>query len=344
MSKKVSKKTQRWRDGKAGTDFSLSGRAGILILFSFFLSGGAALVFEVLWLRLITLFSGHTTMATSAVLTAFMAGLALGAFLGGRAADRLAPPRLLRLYGMLELSIGITGLLSKPAIAIVGALAIDLGALSLPPVLQSLTYFILSFVLLLIPTTLMGATLPVLTRWRSLQATVHQPASLEPPATSPERSHAPSRGEADRSLSLLYGLNTLGAVLGTILGGFVLLPSLGLTKSLICAAAVNTLAAALVFGVGRISPPMKSQPKVEKVTQPILWRPAAILSLTGAAAMISEVAWTRAFALILGSTVYAFTIMLSTFLLGHRLNFWLNRGLAIARSLPGSFRGRPRVC
>jgi len=94
MSKKVSKKTQRRRDGEVGTDFSLSGRVGILILFSLFLSGGAALVYEVLWLHLITLFSRYTTVVTAAVLTAFMAGLALGAFLGWRAADRLAPPRI----------------------------------------------------------------------------------------------------------------------------------------------------------------------------------------------------------------------------------------------------------
>ena len=88
MPKRSSKKALHRKDGQVGTDFSLRGRLGILILFSFFLSGGAALVYEVLWLRLITLFSGHTTVVTSAVLAAFMAGLALGAFLGGRAADR----------------------------------------------------------------------------------------------------------------------------------------------------------------------------------------------------------------------------------------------------------------
>jgi spermidine synthase len=316
MSKKASKKAQGRRGGRVGTDFNPSSRLGILILFSFFLSGGAALVYEVLWLRLITLFSGHTTVATSAVLAAFMGGLALGAFLGGRAADRLPPARLLRLYGMLELSIGITGLLSKPAISILGTLAIDLGVLSFPPVLQSLTYFLLSFVLLLIPTTIMGATLPLLTRWRSLEYTDRQPAPVEPSLASPKNHHTTTRGGADRSLSLLYGLNTLGAVLGTILGGFVLLPSLGLTKSLICAAAVNSLAAFLVLGVGRNSSLGKSHPKAGKATQPVLWRPAVILGLTGAAAMISEVAWTRAFSLILGSTVYAFTVMLATFLLG----------------------------
>ncbi|MFH1723850.1 MAG: fused MFS/spermidine synthase, partial [Elusimicrobiota bacterium] len=192
-----------------------------MIPLSFFLSGGAALVYEVVWVRVVSLFCGHTALAASAVLAAYMAGLALGGGLGGRKADRLAPGRLLALYALLELGIALTGSLSKPALEAVGGAALRLGLSALPPAFQSAACFALSLAVLLIPTTLMGATLPVLTRWKSL--------------TSP----GGAESAPDRPVALLYGLNTLGAVLGAAAAGFWLLPELGTTACLLCAAALN---------------------------------------------------------------------------------------------------------
>ena len=169
-----------------------------------------------LWLRLISLYGGHTAVAASAVLTAFMAGLALGAFLGGRLADRVPRHRLPALYGSIELSIGLLGLASKPLIAWAGSVLLRSGMVDWPPGAQSLGCFLASAAVLLLPTTLMGATLPVLTRWLGQ-----------------------ADSAADRPLSLLYALNTFGAVVGAAAAGFVLLPGLGLTRTLLIAAGLN---------------------------------------------------------------------------------------------------------
>src|SRR5438045_3403082 len=125
------------------------------ICLSFLLSGLAALVYEVLWVRLITLFCGNTTVAVSAVLAAFMAGLGLGSFAGGKAADRMPPGRLLAAYAWLELGIGLMGWLSSPALAALRAAVLPLGLVSASAAAQSLVYFSASFAALILPTTFM---------------------------------------------------------------------------------------------------------------------------------------------------------------------------------------------
>lgn len=299
-----------------------------MILPSFFLSGCAALLYEVLWVRELTLYGGHTTLAASAVLAAFMAGLALGSSAGGRAADRLDPRGLLRLYGGLELAIAASALLTKPLIGLCGSLLLRAGIVDLPPWAQSAVYFLAFFTLLLPPTVLMGATLPVLTRWRSVRRSA----------------------DADVSLSLLYGLNTLGAVTGTALAGYILLPAIGVTRTMISAALLNAACCAMALGAARTegASPKPKPPAGESIAR-ILPLPAGLLALTGAAAMICEVAWTRAFAVLLGSTTYAFTTMLLTFLLGlaggslafHRLRMGRRgrEGRHPGASRPPSFTG-----
>ncbi|MBI5243347.1 MAG: fused MFS/spermidine synthase [Elusimicrobia bacterium] len=268
-----------------------------IICLSFFLSGFAALIYEILWVRLITLFCGNTTLATSAVLAAFMAGLALGSFFGGRAADRGDLRRLLLIYACLEAAIALSGWLSRPAIRFIGAALLPYGLLSASQGVQSLVYFSTSLLVLILPTSLMGATLPILTRWASVGR---------------------AQKEADRPLSLLYGLNTLGAVLGAASAGFIFIPSLGVRRTLLLAAALNSASALMVFllwrqGRGEETP----APAPEQTPGPPLpWLPAAALFISGAAAMVCEVAWTRAFAQVIGSSTYAFTIMLAVILTG----------------------------
>ncbi|HBL16687.1 MAG: hypothetical protein A2X36_13995 [Elusimicrobia bacterium GWA2_69_24] len=280
-----------------------------MILFSYFLSGFAALLYEVLWVRLVTLFCGHTALAASAVLSAFMGGLALGSLLGGRLADRRDPGRLLRLYAALEAGVGSAALLTLPALHLVGKFLLWAGILSLPAPVRALSYFLLATAALLLPTALMGATLPLLTRWRSLRET----------------------GRADRPLSLLYGINTLGAVLGAASVGFLLLPALGTLRSMLCGAAASALSAALALRAARqedilLRGPCRSIASGAARSTALTAAPAAplpgarrawlLLAVSGAAAMVCEVAWTRAFAVVLGSTVYAFTTVLVAVLLG----------------------------
>jgi len=265
-----------------------------LIGVSFFLSGFAALIYEILWVRLLALFCGNTTLATSAVLAAYMAGLALGSWLGGRAADRCGRRRLLLVYACLEAGIAVTALLSGPAIRFLGSALPPFGLVNASQGAQSAVYFAAASLVLVLPTGLMGATLPVLTRW----------------AGSDEE-------EIERPLSLLYGLNTLGAMLGAALAGFAFIAWLGIRKTMLLGTCSNAACALMAFSLwrGRSEDAVPHAPSASS-RPPLAWLAAGGLFASGAAAMICEVAWTRAFAQVIGSSTYAFTIMLITILAG----------------------------
>jgi spermidine synthase len=193
------------------------------VLACFFVSGATGLVYEVLWIRMLGLVFGHTVFAITTVLTAFMAGLGLGSFLLGRIADRRQ--HLLTLYGLLEAGIGLSCLLIPLLLPSVEALSLALSrTLQLSFFAFSLAQFALIFLLLIIPTTLMGGTLPVLSRFFVIDE-----------ATLGKR------------VGLLYALNTLGAVLGTGLAGYALLPAFGMSGTLKLAATLNTGIGALVI-------------------------------------------------------------------------------------------------
>lgn len=265
----------------------------------FLLSGLTGLVYEVLWTRALSLVFGNTVYAASTVLAAYMGGLALGAWLLGRVADRSRRPLLL--YGILEAVVGLSALLFP--------LALQVGL----PVLQSLyrggdhgtlgvLRFALAFGYLLIPTAAMGGTLPALARLMT-----------------------DSRG-CGRTLSWLYGLNTFGAVLGTLAAGFWLLPRFGLggTQNLTVALnlAIAVAAAALGWKVMREPSGPEAAPSPEVAQEgpegghfatPIV---LGAYLLSGALALALEVLWTRSLLLVFGSTVYSFATMLALFLLG----------------------------
>ena len=278
----------------------------IIILICFFLSGFASLIYEVVWIRMLVLIFGATTLAVSTVLTVFMGGLALGSVIFGRTVSRWGNPLLV--YAILELAIGGYGLLIPKIFPhLIPIYQIIWEGFHHNFYLFSLFRFFLISVVLMIPTTLMGATLPVLGQYFS---------SYE--------------SQAGRYLGLLYGLNTLGAVLGAYSTGFLILPALGVDDSTLVAAIGNFIVGILALFTSRLatgqgssrgqSVPMRSAPLRPSTHSRLTPRAAVVVvlcfGLSGFAAMVYEVAWSRALSLVMGSTLYAFSAMLTTFLVG----------------------------
>jgi spermidine synthase len=294
------------------------------LLVLFFASGVSGLIYELVWLRYLSLVFGVTIYAVSTVLSAFMGGLALGGFLAGRFADRVKRP--LRIYGLLELGIGLSALLTPPAFrllndvyrAVYPALPHDLTSLSL-------VRFFLACVILLVPTTLMGATLPIVVR-----SALGKNASL------------------GTNLSLLYGSNTAGGITGAYLAGFVLIGSIGIHATTITAAVLNVGvgiaslafdwwleksarsapisvpapadAAGALHPADRVPPAPIAQVDVERapftIPQAALRWLLVAFFVSGFASLGFQVIWTRILAIFFEATTYAFTVILCTFLLG----------------------------
>jgi spermidine synthase len=273
-------------------------------LFCFFFSGVAGLVYEVVWTRMLTQIFGNTTYAIATVLSAFMAGLAVGSFVFGRIADRGENDFLL--YGMLEAGVGIYGFavpwLFRLAQKVYGPIY---GLNETYPFIFNLVLFILSFGLLVLPTLLMGATLPVLSRFfvRSFK-------------------------KLGQRVGDLYATNTLGAVIGCAAAGYLFIPTFGMRRTVYFAAITNLTIALVILiadrvrdkGVVGIAVPVESLTQKESTaaeTSPwIGWVVLAAFGLSGFAALLYENAWTRALTLVIGSSVYSFTTMLVTFLIG----------------------------
>lgn len=270
----------------------------------FFLSGATGLIYQVLWTRRLTLTFGHTALAVATVLTAFMGGLALGSLLAGRWADRRESSGLLKVYGWLEGFIGCWALVTLPLLTLVERGYVQLASEGW----AQLACFAGAAAVLIPPTTAMGATLPVLTRFLTENF-----AQLGP------------------ILSRLYGLNTLGALAGAAASGFYLLPTLGLQRSLGLAVALNLAiaAVAVLTKTGRSRKTPRPEAGVAGGSRLVLFT----LGVGGLASMAYQVAWTRALALSIGSSTYAFTTILVTFLGGLGLG-----SLAFARLAPRSGR------
>lgn len=282
-----------------------------LIYVLFFLSGAAALVYQVVWVRSLTLVFGGSHLAVTAVLSIFMGGLAIGAHAVGRRVDRIEKP--LRLYGLLELGVAVSALVFAglmqiyPSVYVALARGRDDAALYLTAIRM-----LFSVVALIVPTVLMGATLPVLSRF-----VTRQPEHL--------RSH----------LSFLYGLNTLGAVFGALLAGFVFLRLFSVSATLSFAVATSALIglvsialqnkAAAVFSAegtraapvaaeapGAGSPGGTGETRDPLPIRLVLWG----IGLSGFCALGYEVLWTRILTIAVGASVYGFTIILVAFLTG----------------------------
>ena len=267
----------------------------------FFLSGATGLVYELLWVRVLYQSFGSTIQSVTTVVAAYMGGLGLGAWLLGRRADRHESPAAL--YGRLEIAIGLFGLASPLVLALAHRIYVGTAAaLAIGGTASVALRFALAGVVLLIPTTLMGGTLPVLTR--AFTGT--------------------DRAELPHSLGLLYGLNTLGAVAGTALAGFFLIEYVGVRGSLWGTAAVNLLLGAGAIALARgqvISPRTSGLPDLgpEPTGHPsraLRNAGLVLLGLTAFAALLDEIAWTRVLVMIVGGSTYAFTLVLLVFLLG----------------------------
>jgi spermidine synthase len=267
----------------------------------FFASGLGSLVLEMVWTRQLRLVFGSTTLATSTVLVAYMLGLGLGALAGGRLVPRLRDG--VRAYALIEIAIGAYALAVPWLLAVFPWVnRVWLHALPFWP--AALCRFGLALVVLLVPTLLMGATLPVL-----VSAVVRD------------------RATAGRGIALLYGLNTLGAVTGVFLTTFALLPALGLYGTNVFGALADMLVGTIAAtGLAALvpAPPHGARdlardagaPSGKEARAERDWPVLAAYSLVGFTALVYEVAWTRALALVLGSSIYAFAAMLGAFLAG----------------------------
>ena len=336
----------------------------ILISVSFFISGAAALIYQTLWVRSFSLTLGNTTLAVSAVLAAFMGGLAAGNFISGKISRRIPPSllvsadaRLIYLYVALQAAIAFSGGIIAPLlIKILPAFILgrfpDLipGNSITSAVLRAVIWYSLTFFILLVPATLMGATLPILVK-HGLGGALSRGGG-----GGGEKIRKNFSVSASGITSFLLGVNTLGSVSGVVLAGFFLIKNFGVGWSYRFAACLNLLAALLASAaVYWCKKDGTSQEKAQRDTSAggvssddescnnnnssnneeresippargfrLEKYAAFILFLSGAAAMIAEVSWTRVFSMILGSSAYSFTIMLAVYLIGFSTGnfFW----------------------
>ena len=281
----------------------LSPAARFSLLGVLFLSGANGLMMEIVFRRQLLLSLGVTHYSVATVLTVFMAGLALGSFLFGRIADKIEYP--IKLYGLLEVGVGLSGLL-----LIIVFSYLDLFYVKLHLVFGTagstniLLKFLPAAIVLLIPTTLMGGTLPLI-----------------------GKAFTNGGHSAGSPLGLLYGVNTFGGVIGVIGATFFLLGTVGALLTLAIVSILNTIIGLIslqYFGKiirnARIdSNPGDSNLKPRKTQIGILGFDKISLAaffLAGFAALSLEVHWTRILAYVVGSHGYAFGIILAAFLCG----------------------------
>ncbi len=278
-----------------------------LVLALFFASGFSGLVYEVVWMRQLSLIFGNAVYASATVLAGFMGGMAVGGFVFGGVADRARAP--LRLYGILELLVG------GFALAFPFLLKALLPLYLLYARVSGASYHSLSFaqamllvLVLLVPTTLMGGTLPLLTQYLTMETS-----------------------GVGKNLGLLYGLNTAGAVLGCAAAGFVLIAAMGIRAATWAAVALTFFVGIAALLLSRIAAATEvaARPVSETASETLSETARAtayprwcmrlllvLLGIAGLTGMAYEVLWTRVLTFLTGTTTYAFTIMLTTYLCG----------------------------
>jgi len=273
-----------------------------LIYLIFFLSGASALIYEIVWARYLCLVFGGSHLAVTTVLTVFMTGLALGGyFIGSRIDDRKP---LLRIFGFLELGIGVSAVIFAGLMKIYPPVYVKLAQLAPESTLYlSSIRITFAIIALLVPTILMGGTLPLLTAFTSR---LMQGAGVR--------------------LSFLYGCNTIGAVSGAAVTGFVMLRSFSMGKTLVTAIAIN-----IVIGLSAILLQRKTDSMTQSRPKPatdacnaplitenllpfrlVLWG----IAISGFCGMAYEVLWGRILSIAIGASTYGFTLLLMAFLTG----------------------------
>ncbi len=273
------------------------------VLLLFFLSGITGLVYQVLWMRMLALSFGHTVQAVTTVLFAFMAGLALGSRFFGPVADRGGHP--LALYARLQMFIGVYAAVTPFFLSrCEAALGPVYGWTGAGPVFTGFR-FLVACLVLIPPATAMGGTMPALSRFV-----------------------AKAGGSLSARIGLLYAVNTLGAVLGCFATGFWLIPMVGMRLTILEAAGLNIavgLCALLLApraARARTGQAAESGEKAAAAGRTLSgWRRRVVVGcfcISGFTALALEVVWTRAlvYGLFQGSSTYAFTAMLTVFLIG----------------------------
>ncbi|MCF6284175.1 MAG: fused MFS/spermidine synthase [Candidatus Hydrogenedentes bacterium] len=292
----------------------------LLVLSFFFVSGACGLLYQVVWTRKLVLLLGTTSHAVSTVLSIFFLGLGVGSIWGGRLADRTTRP--LRAYGIFECIIGLWALGFIVAVTYgEDAVVVLLKQFHLSRGTGTLFRGLLALLLLFVPVSLMGATLPLLARFVSREAKV--------------------RG---MRIGALYTLNTLGAVAGCFVAGFFLIPRFGYTQTTLLGAAANVAVGLVAWGLSRhretgavvergaeVPPPSEVDAQATMLGLVI-----AAFFLSGFCSLGLEVLWTRLLAIIFLGTTYAYTTMLTTLLLGIAL------GSAVASAFVDRL-GRPAL-
>ncbi len=283
----------------------------------FLASGFSALIYQVAWVRLLTVTFGTTVYAISTVLTIFMAGLALGSWIFGDRIDRWGRPLLV--YGALELAIAIYVVLLVGCMPWVEAAAAALlRGRELSHTSTSLIKFVMAAGLLLVPTTLMGGTLPVLAKFVTR-----------------------SSGTVGRWLGRLYGLNTLGAVLGSLAAAYLLILRLGVNGTILLAASITGIVGvvsclfAMSSGHDLLAESSREDSDAARVVEDddaaVSARPSGrrhwllftIAFGSGLVTLATEVLWTRLFVNLLTSNVLVFATILGSFLTGIALGSFL---------------------
>ena len=261
------------------------------------MSGAAGLIFEVVWARQLVLVFGNTTQAVSAILTGFFGGMAIGSWLGGKAADRSSHP--LRLYAALELILAVIVILTPLTFGLIHeAYRAAFGSLEERRSALALVRFALALVALAPATVLMGATLPTLTRYLAREASA-----------------------LGTAFTRLYVANTMGAVFGSSAAGFVLIELLGLSGALLvgaaCSATAGTIAVLFDLLSGNTAAP-EAHSTVSSESKTGEQRKLALgfAFVSGFTALSYQTLWTRLIASGTGSSTYVFSTILTVFLIG----------------------------
>ena len=285
-------------DSTASPKSTSLNKSELIALVCFVLSGFAALVYEISWIRKASVIVGGTTYAVSTVLAVFFGGLAIGSHLFGKRTKNQASP--IKLYGKLEIAVGILCIVSVFLLPLVDSIYTSLYDSIRGSLMTSLVVRAgLVSICLLPPTILMGATLPLFCR----QFVRHQHGVLN-------------------SVSWLYAFNTLGATLGAAICGFVLLPTIGINTSIFLAGSINVIIGISVLSLKLPDPVTADKEEaiedesalgsVSEKAKAMGW----VFALSGFAALGNEVVWTRFLTLLIDNNVYTYTLTLTVILLG----------------------------
>jgi predicted membrane-bound spermidine synthase len=265
-------------------------------------SGFTGLIYESIWSHYLRLFLGHAAYAQALVLVIFMGGMAIGAWLASRWVHRLS--NLLIVYAIVEVFIGLFGIGFNPTFQYITTISYDIVIPALDsPVVVHLYKWTLAIILILPQSILLGTTFPLMSNG-IIRRFPNTPG---------------------KSLSMLYFTNSLGAAIGVIISGFILIAAVGLPGTILFAGLVNIALAIIVYGLAK----NQSAPTYPQTDASLPLVPKLLLSaafITGVASFIYEIAWLRMLSMVLGASTHSFELMLSAFITGLAFGgLWIRR-------------------